>query len=172
VFPYPKDPIPWPPISKSRDVRLVLQRVKSARVEVHSKVVASIDRGILVLVGFGREDEDRPDSAEVLAQMARKLVQVRIFPNDVGKLDFSLMDIQGAVLAVSQFTLHADCRKGRRPSLHDAARPDAAAKLFTSFVVELNALLADKVQSGCFGKEMDVILNNWGPLTLVWDSWK
>ncbi|GAB6060485.1 D-aminoacyl-tRNA deacylase [Desulfonatronum parangueonense] len=151
-------------------MRLVLQRVKFARVEVRSQVVAAIDQGILVLVGFGQEDEETPAAGALLSRMARKLVQVRIFPNEADRLDLSVADVGGQVLAVSQFTLHADCRKGRRPSLHDAAEPQRAARLFDAFAMELESLIPGRVQTGSFGHEMDVILHNWGPLTLWWDS--
>ncbi|SDB29476.1 D-tyrosyl-tRNA(Tyr) deacylase [Desulfonatronum thiosulfatophilum] len=151
-------------------MRFVLQRVKFARVEVQGRAVAAIDQGILVLVGFGQEDEDMPAAGIVLSRMARKLVQVRIFPNESDRLDLSVADVGGQVLAVSQFTLHADCRKGRRPSLHDAAEPQRAARLFDAFAAELEHLIPGRVQTGSFGEEMDVILHNWGPLTLIWDS--
>ncbi len=151
-------------------MRLVLQRVKSARVEVQGRVVAAIDQGVLGFVGFGREDEGESPPMAVLGKMARKLVQVRIFPDVSGKLDLSVTDLGGMVLVVSQFTLHADCRKGRRPSLHDAAHPQRAAMLFDAFTAELENLLPGRVRSGSFGREMDVILHNWGPLTLLWDS--
>lgn len=151
-------------------MRLVLQRVRFARVEVRGEIVAAMDLGILALVGFGREDQEEPNIQGVLAKMARKLVQVRIFPNSEGKLDLGVAQAGGAILAVSQFTLHADSRKGRRPSLHNAAHPQPAAEYFTAFTQELEFLLPGKVQTGAFGQEMDVILHNWGPLTLVWDS--
>lgn len=151
-------------------MRLVVQRVTSASVTVENEPVAAIDLGLLVLVGFGREDEDEPTPSPMLARMARKLVQVRIFPNGTGKLDRDVADVEGRILAVSQFTLHADCRKGRRPSLHPAADPRRAEALFTAFVGELESLLPTRVVTGRFGREMDVALHNWGPVTLVWDS--
>jgi D-tyrosyl-tRNA(Tyr) deacylase len=149
---------------------LVLQRVKSARVEVAGRMIAGIDQGILAFVGFGHEDESSPKTMDVLPRMARKLVQARIFPDDLGRLNLSLEETQGEVLAVSQFTLHADCRKGRRPSLHPAADPTRALDLFNEFVQALRQHLSSRVHTGSFGAEMDVILHNWGPLTLYWDS--
>lgn len=151
-------------------MRLVVQRVTSASVTVMGELIATIDLGLLVLVGFGREDEKHPVPQAMLARMARKLVQIRIFPDDSGKLDQAVADVGGHILAVSQFTLHADCRKGRRPSLHPAADPRRAETLFKTFVAELDVLLPSKVQAGRFGQEMDVALHNWGPLTLVLDS--
>lgn len=151
-------------------MRLVLQRVKSARVEVAGRVISAIDQGILAFVGFGREDESPSNPVDALPRMARKLVQARIFPDHSGKLNLSLEETQGAVLAVSQFTLHADCRKGRRPSLHPAANPARALELFDEFVLNLRRYLSSRVHTGAFGADMDVFLHNWGPLTLYWDS--
>ncbi len=151
-------------------MRLVVQRVTSASVTVEGEQVGAIGLGLLVLVGFGREDEAEPTPSPMLARMARKLVQVRIFPGDTGRLDRDVADVGGQLLAVSQFTLHADCRKGRRPSLHPAADPQRAEALFSAFVGELESLLPSRIATGRFGREMDVALRNWGPLTLVWDS--
>lgn len=151
-------------------MRLAIQRVTSASVTVAGEPVAAIDLGLLVLVGFGREDEAEPNPSPMLARMARKLVQVRIFPNETGRLDRDVVDVGGRILAISQFTLHADCRKGRRPSLHPAAEPRRAGALFTAFVAELESLLPNRVATGRFGQEMDVTLRNWGPVTLIWDS--
>ncbi len=152
-------------------MRLLLQRVKTARVDVDGQCVAAIGPGLLLFVGFGREDEQHPNTAHVLTRMAQKVVQARLFPDHADKLNLSLVETEGQVLAVSQFTLHADCRKGRRPSLHFAAKPDTAQELFAGFVRELRAALAeDKVHTGVFGALMDVHLQNWGPLTFFWDS--
>jgi D-aminoacyl-tRNA deacylase len=151
-------------------MRLVVQRVTSARVTVDSAVVAAIDLGILVLVGFGREDEQSPNSQDILMQMARKLVQVRLFPDHAGRFDRDVTAAGGSILAVSQFTLHADCRKGRRPSLHGAADPEPASGLFTRFLDHLETLLPGRVHSGHFGRKMMVSSQNWGPCTLLWDS--
>ncbi|HDQ41751.1 MAG TPA: D-tyrosyl-tRNA(Tyr) deacylase [Desulfonatronum sp.] len=152
-------------------MRLILQRVKSARVDVAGQSVASIGPGLLLFVGFGQEDEQCPEAERLLGRMARKVVQARLFPDHADKLNLSLADTGGQILAVSQFTLHADCRKGRRPSLHFAAKPDTAQKLFLIFVHALRTSLSeDRVQSGIFGALMDVHLHNWGPLTFFWDS--
>ncbi|TVQ98643.1 MAG: D-tyrosyl-tRNA(Tyr) deacylase [Desulfovibrionales bacterium] len=151
-------------------MRLVIQRVTSASVTVAGEPVAAIELGLLVLVGFGREDEAEPTPSPLLARMARKMVQARIFPNAAGRLDLDVADVQGQILAVSQFTLHADCRKGRRPSFHPAADPTRAEALFTDFVAELESLLPHRVATGRFGQEMNVALCNWGPVTLIWDS--
>lgn len=152
-------------------MRLILQRVKSARVEVNHRVIASIGRGILAFVGFGQEDEQLTSDSALLSRMARKVVQVRIFPDQAGKLNLSLAEASAKILAVSQFTLHADCRKGRRPSLHAAASPPKARALFDAFVHNLRQSIdQDSVHAGAFGEHMDVILHNWGPLTFFWDS--
>lgn len=151
-------------------MRLVVQRVTSARVTVHSELVAAIDLGILVLVGLGREDDESPNSLDILQQMAQKLVQVRMFPDQAGRFDRDLAAVDGSILAVSQFTLHADCRKGRRPSLHGAAEPELASRLFVRFVEHLETLLPGRIYAGHFGREMMVSSQNWGPCTLLWDS--
>lgn len=151
-------------------MRLVLQRVKSAQVEVGGNVIASIGQGILAFVGFGLEDETLTKDGGLVERMARKAAQARIFPNQEGRLNVSLEESAGEFLAVSQFTLHADCRKGRRPSLHPAASPSKALELFNAFVHGLEQYLPSRVQTGEFGAEMDVILHNWGPVTLFWDS--
>lgn len=151
-------------------MRLVLQRVRSARVEVDGLEIVCIGEGLLIFVGFGREDEPMAEDSEVIRRMARKVVQARVFPDDSGRLNASLEKTRGEILAVSQFTLHADCSKGRRPTLHGAASPPKALALFNAFVLALDGLLPERVRTGAFGAQMDVILHNWGPLTFFWDS--
>lgn len=152
-------------------MRLIVQRVKSARVEVDGRCVASIGPGLLLFVGFGRADEQRLDAAPVLARMAQKVVRGRFFPDHEDKLNRSLDETEGQILVVSQFTLYADCRKGRRPSLHFAASPETARELFAGFTQALRTVLGEnRVQTGLFGARMDVHLLNWGPLTFFWDS--
>lgn len=151
-------------------MRLVIQRVTSASVTIEGEMVAAIDNGLLVLVGFGREDADLPTTTPALDRIARKLLQTRIFPDESGKLDRDVSQVGGQILAVSQFTLHADCRKGRRPSFHLAAAPHQAEALFDAFVGHIERLLPTRIKTGLFGREMDVNLCNWGPLTLVWDT--
>ncbi len=142
-------------------MRLVVQRVKRASVEVAEERVAQIGRGLLLLVGIA------PNDAEVnLRKAARKVVELRVFEDDEGKMNRSLRDVGGEVLAVSQFTLYGDTRKGRRPSFVGAAVPEIAEPLFETFVDAIRAQGVD-VETGRFGAKMAVELVNDGPVTLV-----
>ncbi len=145
-------------------MRVVLQRVSRATVRVDGIEIAHIGRGILALVGVSREDTRRD-----LEWMARKVIELRIFDDDEGKLNLSLQDVGGEILLVSQFTLYGDCRKGRRPSYSDAAPPAQAEKLYEEFVSIVRGLVP-AVQSGRFQAMMDVELTNAGPVTLLLDS--
>ncbi|WP_027186096.1 D-aminoacyl-tRNA deacylase [Desulfovibrio inopinatus] len=149
-------------------MRLVLQRVTGASVRVSGKIVADIDTGLLVLVGFGAEDGDA--ITPVMYKMIEKMLDLRIFSDDTGKMNRSLRDITGDILLVSQFTLYASCRKGRRPSFSDAAPPDVATRLFDCFVTDVATRHNGKTASGIFGADMDVSLTNQGPVTIVLDS--
>jgi D-tyrosyl-tRNA(Tyr) deacylase len=142
-------------------MRVVLQRVSRARVTVEGRVTGEIGRGLLLLVGFTTGDTE-----EVLAWMADKVVGLRIFPDDEGKMNRSLEDAGGDLLVVSQFTLYGDTRKGRRPSFVDAARPEVAIPLYERFV-ELLRAAGRPVETGEFGATMDVELVNDGPVTLI-----
>ena len=142
-------------------MRVVLQRVSSASVSIEGRVVGSIGRGFLVLVGFTAADGD--DHVE---WMADKLAGLRLFPDDEGKMNLSLADVDGAVLVVSQFTLYADARKGRRPSFVDAAPREQAVPLYESLVGALGAR-GLPVETGEFGALMAVELVNDGPVTLI-----
>jgi D-tyrosyl-tRNA(Tyr) deacylase len=142
-------------------MRIVLQRVSRASVDVADDRIAEIERGLLLLVGIA-EDDPGVD----LAKTARKIVDLRIFEDSEHKMNRSLRDIGGSVLAVSQFTLYADTSKGRRPSFLNAARPDVAEPLFDALVEALQAEGVE-VQTGRFGAKMDVGLQNDGPVTLV-----
>jgi D-tyrosyl-tRNA(Tyr) deacylase len=142
-------------------MRIVLQRVSRARVTVEGRVTGEIGRGLLLLVGF--TDGDAEDS---LAWMADKIVGLRIFPDDEGKMNRSVQEIGGGLLVVSQFTLYGDTRKGRRPSFIDAARPEVAIPLYERFVDLLRAT-GLPVGTGEFGAMMDVELVNDGPVTLI-----
>ena len=145
-------------------MRAVIQRVSEASVSVDGQVVGRIGRGLLVLVGIGRMD-DR-DEATLLAD---KIANLRIFPDEAGRFNRSLLETNGAALVVSQFTLYADTRRGRRPSFSDAALPDIAAPLVDIFVEALRERgLA--VASGVFGAHMHVALQNDGPVTIILDS--
>ena len=142
-------------------MRVVLQRVERAAVRVGAEPVGSIGAGLLLLVGVGRGDE-RLD----LAGAARKILDLRVFPDADGKMNLSLRDLGGDVLAVSQFTLYGDTRKGRRPSYTHAAPPEVAEPVFNAFVRALQAAGA-RVAVGRFGAHMSVELVNDGPVTLV-----
>ncbi len=145
-------------------MRAVIQRVDQAAVTVDGLEIARIGKGILALVGIGKEDT-RND----LLWMAKKILELRIFDDAEGKLNLSLQDIHGQILLVSQFTLYGDCRKGRRPSYSDAAPPAEAEKLYREFVEIVRQFLPD-ARSGRFQAMMDVTLTNAGPVTLILDS--
>lgn len=151
-------------------MRLVIQRVSSASVDVGGKTVAGIGPGLLVLAGFGVGDPVDLPTQKVWGKMIDKLINLRVFPDDAGKLNRSLLDTGGQVLAVSQFTLYADCRKGRRPSFHLAAGAGVGLELFAALVAGLRGLLPGRVEQGVFGAEMDVRLVNAGPVTVILDS--
>jgi D-aminoacyl-tRNA deacylase len=142
-------------------MRIVLQRVSRAKVTVEGRVTGEIGRGLLLLAGF-----TDGDSEEALAWMADKVVGLRIFPDDEGKMNRSVEEADGAILVVSQFTLYGDARKGRRPSFVDAARPEVAIPLYERFVALLRAT-GRRVETGEFGAMMDVELLNEGPVTLI-----
>ncbi len=151
-------------------MRLFLQRVREASVAVAGRRVAVIGPGILALVGFGRDDG--PDFADspVCGAMLEKMLDLRIFPDAAGKLNVSLRETGGELLLVSQFTLYAACRKGRRPSFSEAAPPGVAERLYDALVRRARELLPGKVATGLFGADMDVLLTNWGPVTILLDS--
>lgn len=142
-------------------MRAVVQRVRSARVEVDGEVTGAIGRGLLVLLGVGQGDTDKQ-----AAWLAEKIAGLRIFEDADGKMNLSVQDIGGSVLVVSQFTLYGDCRKGRRPSFTEAAPPDVADRLYQVFVSHLRAL-GVPVETGVFQAHMDVHLVNEGPVTII-----
>lgn len=146
-------------------MRAVVQRVSSASVRVDGETVGACGRGLLVLVGVGRED-----SAAAAARLAGKLARLRIFADGEGRFDRSLLDVGGEALVVSQFTLLADSKrqKGTRPSFSDAARPDVAEPLIERFCEALRSL-GVHVETGVFGARMEVELINDGPVTVVLD---
>lgn len=147
-------------------MRAVVQRVSSASVTVDGTVVGEIGRGFLVLLGVA--DDDTQDDVVYLAQ---KVVGLRVFEDEDGKMNRALADVGGAMLVVSQFTLLGDCRKGRRPSFIAAARPEQADALYRSFCAEVEGQ-GIPVQTGRFQTHMDVALVNDGPVTLLLDSRK
>jgi D-tyrosyl-tRNA(Tyr) deacylase len=142
-------------------MRIVLQRVAEASVSVEGNVIGSIGRGLVLLVGIGPEDGEKQARA-----LAEKCVQLRIFEDDQGKMNLSLLDVGGEILAVSQFTLYGDTRKGRRPSFAGAAHPDVAMPLFNRFLGYLKEL-GVSVATGQFGARMKVTIVNDGPVTFV-----
>jgi D-tyrosyl-tRNA(Tyr) deacylase len=145
-------------------MKAVVQRVSQAEVVVASRSVARIGHGILALVAISRLDTERE-----LLWMARKIVDLRIFDDNEGKLNLSLKDVQGQLLIVSQFTLYGDCRKGRRPSYIDAAPPTEAEKMYQRFVTLIREFVPE-VQTGQFQAMMEVTLTNSGPVTLILES--
>ena len=151
-------------------MRLVLQRVDRASVAVAGEVVAAIGPGILALVGFGRDDGPDFATGPVCAAMFRKVVELRIFPDADGKLNRSLQDTGGELLLVSQFTLYAACRKGRRPSFSLAAPPELAREQFAAVCRQAETLLPGRVRHGIFGADMAVSLINQGPVTILLES--
>ncbi|MCB2407516.1 D-aminoacyl-tRNA deacylase [Hymenobacter lucidus] len=146
-------------------MRVVIQRVREASVTVEGRVTGQIGPGLLVLAGFAPDDD-----LKSLDWIARKLVQLRIFGDEEGKMNRSVQDVQGQVLVVSQFTLLADARKGNRPSYIGAAPPPVAIPLYEQFVQLLEKLLNQPVPTGEFGADMQVRLVNDGPVTIVLDS--
>jgi len=145
-------------------MKIVLQRVKRASVEVEGRIVGEIGRGLCLLVGV--ETGDGPDDA---ARLARKAVELRIFPDAEGKMNLALAEAGGDVLAVSQFTLAGSVKKGRRPSFDTAEAPDRAAELFETLVRQI-AEAGVRVATGVFRAHMDVHIVNDGPVTFILDS--
>lgn len=142
-------------------MRIVLQRVSRATVRVEQRKITSIDKGIVLLIGIGKGDE-----ALDLPQLAQKVVELRIFEDQAGKMNRSLRDVEGEILAVSQFTLYGDTKKGRRPSFSKAASPQEAKPLFDAFISALKAK-GVPVKTGVFGAMMEVELVNDGPVTFI-----
>jgi D-tyrosyl-tRNA(Tyr) deacylase len=145
-------------------MRAVVQRVTRASVAVQGERLGAIDHGLLVLLGVGQMDT--PEDA---TQLARKCVHLRIFDDAAGKMNRSVLEVRGHMLAISQFTLYADCRKGRRPSFVEAARPEVARPLYEAFIAEARRQ-GVPVAAGAFQTVMDVDLVNHGPVTIVLDS--
>jgi len=143
-------------------MKAVVQRVSAASVSVAGKTVGAIEGGFLVLAGFGREDTEA-----TVAWMARKIVSLRIFEDDTGRMTIPLSAVDGRILVVSQFTLYGDCRKGTRPGFDKSAPPETARALYESFLRLIEAEAPGRVESGVFQEKMEVSLVNDGPVTLV-----
>ena len=146
-------------------MKAVLQRVSSASVTISEKIVAQIDSGLLVLVGI--EDADTHEDIHWLCQ---KIVNLRIFGDENSVMNLSVKDIQGDVIVVSQFTLHANTKKGNRPSYIKASKPEIAIPLYENFVQQIEFELGKKIQTGQFGADMKVALVNDGPVTIIIDT--
>ena len=146
-------------------MRVVLQRVSSGVVRVEGEIVGAIDRGFVILVGVGHSDGD-----EQAQWLARKIAGLRVFEDADGKFNRSLLEVGGGCLVVSQFTLYADARKGRRPSFTDAAPPEIAEPLIERFADMLRRAGIERVEMGVFGAIMQVEIHNDGPVTILLDT--
>jgi D-aminoacyl-tRNA deacylase len=146
-------------------MRVVVQRVSSASVAIGAVVAGKIERGLLIFVGI--------EAADVSADgewLAGKVVKLRIFPDDTGQMNRSVVESGGDILLISQFTLHASTQKGARPSFNQAARPEQAKPLYEQFIAQLSAAIGKSIATGEFGADMQVALVNDGPVTLIIDS--
>lgn len=148
-------------------MRAVIQRVHGAQITIDHRETREIGRGLVVFLGVMQGDTEK--QADFLAEKVREL---RIFPDENDKMNLSLADIDGELLVVSNFTLSADCKKGRRPSFDLAAPPAEANRLYERFVAQARALGAKKVETGEFGAHMDVLVRNNGPITIIIDTEK
>jgi D-tyrosyl-tRNA(Tyr) deacylase len=146
-------------------MKALIQRVSSASVTVEGNCVAEINTGLLILLGVTESD-----TLKEASWLASKVVNMRIFNDAEGKMNLSLLDVGGDALAVSQFTLYADARKGNRPSYTQAARPELAKPLYEAFVADLEKLLGKPVPTGVFGADMKVSLVNDGPVTIILET--
>ena len=145
-------------------MRFIVQRVTKAQVAIDNEIVGKIDNGFMVLIGI-RED----DTKQIADKMVDKLIKLRIFEDDQGKSNISLLDVDGSLLLISQFTLNANCKKGNRPSYVTAAKPDVAIPLY-EYIISKCKERVDNVQTGIFGADMKVELINDGPFTIILDS--
>lgn len=147
-------------------MRAVLQRVTSSKVVVDGEIVGSIEKGLNVLLGISKED-----TIEDIPYLKDKIIKLRIFEDEEGKMNKSLLDVGGEILLISQFTLYGDCRKGRRPNFMEALGGEEANKIYDEFVKSLKGT-GIKVETGIFGAHMDVSIENDGPVTLIVESKK
>ena len=146
-------------------MKVVIQRVSSSSVTIDAKIVAEIQKGLMVLVGI--EDSDTPED---ISWLTSKIVNLRIFGDENEVMNLSVKDIEGDIIVVSQFTLHALTKKGNRPSYIKASKPEIAVPLYEEFVAQMQKDLGKKVQTGVFGADMKVQLLNDGPVTIIIDS--
>lgn len=147
-------------------MRAVVQRVKFSKVEVDGRVIGSINEGLNVLLGVSKED-----SADDIKYLKDKILNLRIFEDEEGKMNKSLIDVSGELLVISQFTLYGDCRRGKRPSFIEALGGEEAKKFYEEFVKECKDVLGN-VETGEFGADMKVTIENDGPVTIILDSKK
>ena len=145
-------------------MRVIVQRAKDAKVRVDNSITGSIEKGYMLLVGF-----THTDTLVEVKHLAKKIIGLRIFEDDAGKLNKSIVDVNGAILAISQFTLYADSRKGNRPSFTEAMHYEEANQLFLQFVDELKSYNIG-VETGVFGADMQIEFTNVGPTTIILDS--
>ena len=141
-------------------MKVVVQRVKKAKCEVDGKITGEIKNGLMLLVGF-----TEGDNHEIIEKMVQKIVNLRIFDDQNGIMNLSVLDIKGSILSISQFTLYADTKKGNRPSYINAMKGEEATKLYDLFNEELRKYI--KVETGIFGADMDISLINSGPVTII-----
>lgn len=146
-------------------MRIVIQRVKKASVKIEGEIISSVKKGMLIFVGI--EDTDTQEDIDWLTN---KIIQLRIFDDENGMMNLSVQEINGEVLVVSQFTLHASTKKGNRPSYIRASKPDFAIPMYEKFVMAIENVLGKKPGTGKFGAMMDVSLINDGPVTIIIDS--
>ena len=143
-------------------MKLVVQRVKKSNLKIKNKLYSSINAGMVILIGISKND-----NYEMAKELANKIIKLRIFNDDNGKMNKNIMQIKGEVLVVSQFTLYADTNKGNRPSFINAAKPELAISLYNHFIDELQKLISSKVRTGKFGADMKIELINDGPVTII-----
>ncbi|WP_417197113.1 D-aminoacyl-tRNA deacylase [Bizionia sp.] len=146
-------------------MKAVIQRVSQASVTINDDKVASINSGLVVLLGIVNDD-----AAEDITWLSNKIVNMRIFPDTEGVMNNSILDNQGDIVVVSQFTLHANTKKGNRPSYIKAAKPDVAIPLYQDFIKQMETVLGKQIQTGEFGADMQVALINDGPVTIIIDT--
>ena len=146
-------------------MKILLQRVKKASCKVNNEIIGKIDNGLLLFVGFTEGDNE-----SVIEQMAKKCIELRIFSDENGKMNKSLLDVNGSVLSISQFTLYANCLKGWRPSFENSENPLLAKKHYEYFNTYINNIYNIEVQVGEFGADMEIELINDGPVTIMLDS--
>lgn len=143
-------------------MKLVVQRVKKSNLKIKNKLYSSINTGMVILIGISKND-----NYEMAKELASKIIKLRIFNDDNGKMNKNIMEIKGEILVVSQFTLYADTNKGNRPSFINAAKPELAISLYNHFIDELQKLIPSKVRTGKFGADMKIELINDGPVTIT-----